>query len=223
MKMLDSVPFTVRSWKNATCLQGHFSLNKILRNRLISKNMQWNYLHHSVLPLIISCTRSCNFVWCVLWYSTTESKNIVKPLAISQTFTPCAARTSILQRENLNYLIICFTQCTLFPKIYFLLQICLPCITCGMNVTKINAVLLHRTRQTFAPLGLFRFARIACLLQLWIKTSKLDCSIWASHASVYLTNIVGTWHLVHFGQGFQGHYGTYPPKPKFLVNTHYWD
>ena len=71
---------------------------------------------------------------------------------------------------------------------------CLPCLA-----TKINAVLWHRTRQTFAPLGLFRFARIACLLQLWIKTSKLDYSIWASHASLYLTNIIGTWHHVHFG------------------------
>ena len=98
-----------------------------------------------------------------------------------------------------NYLIICFTQCTLFPKVYFLLQICLPCITCRMYVTKINAVLWHRTQQIFAPLGLFRFACIVCLLQLWVKTSKLDYSIWASHASVYLTSIVGTWHHVHFG------------------------
>lgn len=84
-----SVTYTVRSWKNATCLQGHFSLNKILRNHLISKNMQWNYMHHSMFPLIISCTRSCNFVWCALWCSTTESKNIVKPLAISQIITTC--------------------------------------------------------------------------------------------------------------------------------------
>ena len=42
-------------------------------------------MHHSVLPLIKSCTRSWNFAWHLLWRSTTESKNIVKLLAISQT------------------------------------------------------------------------------------------------------------------------------------------
>ena len=34
--------------------------------------------------------------------------------------------------------------------------------------------------QIFASLGLFTFARIACLLQLWIKTSDLDYTIWAT-------------------------------------------
>ena len=157
------------------------------------------YIYTPFNVTLISCTRPCNFVWCVLWCSTTESKNIVKPLAITQTFTPHAARTIILQREDLNYLIICFTQCTLFPKFYFLLKICLPCITWRMYVTKINAVLWHRTWQTFAPLVLFRFARIACLLQLWIKTSAFHYSIRAPHASVYFTNIVVTWYHVHFG------------------------
>ena len=38
-----------------------------------------------MLPLIISCTRSWNFAWHLLWCSTTESKNIVKLLAVSQT------------------------------------------------------------------------------------------------------------------------------------------
>ena len=42
-------------------------------------------MHHSTLPLIISCMRSWNFAWHLLWRSTTESKNIVKLLAISQT------------------------------------------------------------------------------------------------------------------------------------------
>ena len=36
--------------------------------------------------------------------------------------------------------------------------------------TKINAVLWHVLRRTFASLGLFTFACIACPLQLWIKT-----------------------------------------------------
>ena len=38
-----------------------------------------------MLPLIISCTRSWNFAWHLLWRLTTASKNIVKPLTISQT------------------------------------------------------------------------------------------------------------------------------------------
>ena len=42
-------------------------------------------MHHSMLPLIISSTRSWNFAWHLLWCSTTESKNIVKLLAVSQT------------------------------------------------------------------------------------------------------------------------------------------
>ena len=72
-------------------------------------------MHHSMLPLIISCTRSWNFAWHLLWRSTSESKNIVELLAIGQTIhTPCAARTIIFQRANLNYLIVYFTQCTLF-------------------------------------------------------------------------------------------------------------
>ena len=37
--------------------------------------------------------------------------------ARGKTFTPCAAGTTIFQRENLNLLIVCFTQCTLFFSI----------------------------------------------------------------------------------------------------------
>ena len=37
--------------------------------------------------------------------------------ARAKTFTPYAARTIIFQRENLNFLIVCFTQCTLFFSI----------------------------------------------------------------------------------------------------------
>ena len=38
-------------------------------------------------------------------------------------FTPCAARTIIFERENLNYLIVRFTQCTLlFQKVCFLFR-----------------------------------------------------------------------------------------------------
>ena len=78
VKMLDSAPFT---WRNATCWRDNL-LKEILRNHLLSENMQWNY---TSLPLIISCTRSWNFAWHLLWRATTESKNVVKLLAISET------------------------------------------------------------------------------------------------------------------------------------------
>ena len=67
-----------------------------------------------------------------------------------------------------------------FQKVCLLLPICLPCVIYGSYVTKIDTALWHSARQTFASLGLFTFARIACLLQLWIKTSELDFSIWAT-------------------------------------------
>ena len=128
-----------------------------------------------MLPLIISCSRSWNFSWPHLRRSTTESKNIVKHLAIRQTIHTCASSKIIFQRENLNYSIVCFTQCTLFfQNVCFLLSICLPYVICGSYVTKINAVSWHSARQTFASLGLFSFARIACLLQLWIKPTELN-------------------------------------------------
>ena len=43
-----------------------------------------------------------------------------------------STRTIIFQRENLNYLIVCITQCNLFFQyVCFLLPICLPCVICG--------------------------------------------------------------------------------------------
>ena len=149
-------------------------------------------MHHSMLPLIVSCTRSWNFAWHPLWRSTTESKNIVKLLAISQTSHTLAARKIIFQRENLHYLIVCFTQCTLFfffKKSCFLLQTCLPCVICGSYVTKINAVLwhMHSARQTFASLGLFTLARIAYLLQLWIKLLYLGDAQITGYRLLYLS------------------------------------
>ena len=78
-------------------------------------------MHHSMLPLIVSCTRSWNFAWHPLWRSTTESKNIVKLLAISQTSHTVCCEEDYFPKGKFNYLIVCFTQCTLFffQKILF--------------------------------------------------------------------------------------------------------
>ena len=96
-----------------------------------------------------------------------------------KTFTPCAPRKIIFQKENLN-LIISSNVNSLFYSVYlvfffsflfliscFLLPICLPYVICGKYVTRINAESWHIARQTFL-LALFTFARIACLLKLWI-------------------------------------------------------
>ena len=73
-----------------------------------------------------------------------------------------------------------------FQYVWFLFPICLLCLICAMYVTRINAVSWQIARQTFYSrrsaclLGLSTFARIACLLQLRIKTSDFDYSIWAT-------------------------------------------
>ena len=64
----------------------------------------------------------------------------------------------IFRRENLNYLIVCFTQCTLFFQyVWFLLPICLLCLICAVYVTRICAVSWQIARQTFWS------RRLACL------------------------------------------------------------
>ena len=126
-------------------------------------------MHHSMLPLIISCTRSWNFAWHLLWLSTTESKNIIKVSAIRRTIHTLCWEDDCFPKGKFKSFNGWFHSVYLvFPKSLFLLPICLPCVICGSYVTKINAMLWHSAQQTFASLGSFTFARIACL-QLWIK------------------------------------------------------
>ena len=67
----------------------------------------------AVRYLLVLCTRPWSVAWHLLWSSTnSNSWQSAKP------FTPCAARTIIFQRENLNYFIVCFTQCTRFYKTF---------------------------------------------------------------------------------------------------------
>ena len=53
-----------------------------------------------MLPFIISCTRSWNFAWHDLWRSTTESKNIVKLLAMSQTIHSVCCEDNYFPKEK---------------------------------------------------------------------------------------------------------------------------
>ena len=100
-----------------------------------------------------------------------------------KTFTLCAARTTIFQRKNLNYLIVCFTQCFFFFSIRLISVADLFLVRYLWDVCKEDkccVVTHHAADFLVASLGLFTFSRTAFLLQLWIKTSDLDYSIWAT-------------------------------------------
>ena len=142
-----------------------------------------------MLPLIISCTRSWNFSWHLLWRSTTESKNIVKLSAISQTIHTVCYEDDSFQKGKVKKLFkVCFTPCTLFfQKICFLLPICLPCIICGSYVTKINAVLWHSARQIFASLGLFAwlvYVRTYCVPIATLNQNKRTRLLYLGDAQI---------------------------------------
>ena len=73
-----------------------------------------------MLPLIISCTRSWNFAWHLLWRSTTESKNIVKLLAISQTIhTVCCEDDYFPKRKFELFNSLFHSVYLVFPKSLF--------------------------------------------------------------------------------------------------------
>ena len=76
--MLDSAPFTVRTWKNATCLRDHFARKDFKKLRLFRKSAMKLFIIQCYLYLFHA--RSRNFAWHLLWLSTTEGTNIVKLL-----------------------------------------------------------------------------------------------------------------------------------------------
>ena len=156
-------------------------LNKILRNHFLSENMQLNYASFNGLPLIISCTRSWNLAWHLLWRSTTESKNIVKLLAMSRISHTVCCEDDYFPKWNLFYLIVCFTQCTLFcsKKFVFYCRFVRRALSVGRMQRRESSVVTKRVADIgvawlvdLACLPLFTLASIACLLQLWIQTSE---------------------------------------------------
>ena len=74
---------------------------------------------------------------------------------------------ALLTSGVLKKLTVCFTLCTLFFNTFvsYCRFVC-RALALGHIVTRMNAVSWHIAWQTFASLGLFTFARIACLLQL---------------------------------------------------------
>ena len=103
-------------------------------------------------------------------------------------FTLCVAGTIIIiiifQRENLNYLIVCFTQHTAVPCVFNSFDFCCRFVYRVLSVGHMKwgykcCVVTHCAADILVvSLGLFTFTCIVFLLQLWIKTSNLDYSIW---------------------------------------------
>ena len=163
-------------------------LNKIVGNHLLSENMQYYASFNGTI--IISCTRSWNFAWHLLWCLKTESKNIVKLLTISQPIHIVCCEDDYFPKGKCKLLIVCFTQCTLFfQKVFFLMPICLPCDIWGSYVTKINAVLRHSARQTFASLGLFTwlvYVRTYCVPTATLNRNKRTGLLYLSDTQIKL-------------------------------------
>ena len=142
-------------------------LNKILRNHLLSENMQWNYVSfkvtlnypmHEIMEFCVTSSLALDN-WEQKYCQTLDNNQTIHTVCCED-----------------DYSLVCFTKCTLSKKFVFYLKF----VICGTYETKINAVLWHSARQILASLGLFTFERIACQLQLWIKTSELDYSIWTT-------------------------------------------
>ena len=91
-------------------------LNKIIRNHLLSGNM-----HHLIMLLLLSHAKDHGTLRDIFGARQLRAKKkLSNSWQWAKPFTPCAARTIIFQTKNLNYLIVCFTQCTLFlPKFIF--------------------------------------------------------------------------------------------------------
>ena len=107
---------------------------KFLKNhRLLSKinTVSLRFISLSFPSKKSSSERACPYwQWIVC---TVKKRNDWYQWFVEKPFTPCASRTIIFQRENLKYLIVCFTQCTLFFQyVWFLL----PCVICGTYVTR---------------------------------------------------------------------------------------
>ena len=119
-----------------------------------------------------------------------------------KTFTPCAAKTIIFQRVNLNYIILCFTQCTLFLSIrlFSIAIFFLPCVICGTYVTRINAVSWHIGRHSRRLLiGLFNslvYVHTYCLPIATLNQNKLSRLLYLGDAQIIKGLVLQNFNVV---------------------------
>ena len=163
-------------------------LNKILRNLLLSENMQWNYVSFNVTLnyFMHEITEFC--VTYSLALDNWEQKSC-QTLGNKPNHSHRVQRGRfIFQGKIFHYQIVCFTQCTLFfQNVHFLLPICLPCVISGSYVTKITVVLWHNARQTFASLGLFTlpvYVRSYCVPTATLNQNKRTRLLYLSDAQI---------------------------------------
>ena len=115
-------PFYGSTVKECNLFTRSFCSIGFLRNHLLSENTH-GIMHHSILPSIISCTRSWNFAWHLLWRSTTESKYIVKLLAVSQTIHTVCCEDDYFPKEKFKLFNSLFHSVYLaFPKSLFSIE-----------------------------------------------------------------------------------------------------
>ena len=143
--------------------------NKILRNHLLSESMQWNcaiiqcYLMHDFMEYILGDI--------FFGTTTTESKNIVKLLAISQTIHTVycednnyfpKGKFKLLKLRFVSLSVACFANKFVFANLFAVRY------DCGLYVTKIIYkcwLLWHGMRlPQVVLLVLFTFAHIVCLM-----------------------------------------------------------
>ena len=115
--------------------------------------------------------------FCVTSSLALDNWYIVKLLAISQTIHTVCCEDDYFQKGNFKLFNSMFQSVYLvFSKKFFFSFGNLFAVR-YLWVVWNEGKCWYSARQTFASLGLFTFARIACLLQLWIKTSELNYSI----------------------------------------------
>ena len=166
-------------------------------------------MHHSMLPLIISCMKSWNFAWHLFWRSTTESKNIVKLLAISQTIhTACCEDDYFPKGKFKLFLNSFFTHCTLFfQKVCILLPIWFAArylwVVCSENkccvVTQraadIRVAWLVYIRTYCVPIATLNQNKRTRLLYLGDAQIKRQFSLLQSFSRLFrLVQFVKCWH-----------------------------
>ena len=89
----------------------------------------------------------------------------------------CCKDNYVFQRENLNYLIICFTWCTLlFQYVCFLLPICLPCFSWGAYCNE-GKCCFATHRAVDISVAWLVYVRTYCVPIATLNQSERDCNI----------------------------------------------
>ena len=105
-----------------------------------------------------------------------------------KTFTPCAAKTIIFQRVNLNYTLFHSVYLVFSIRLFSIVNFFLPCVICGIYVTRINAVSWHIGRHLRRLLiGLFNslvYVHTYCLPIVTLNQNKRSPLLYLGDAQI---------------------------------------